>query len=258
MAGQPGVDRGGLVGAVVVADQVHVQALGDLGVDTGQELAELDRPVPTVRRGDHGAVGDVQRREEAGGAVADVVMGAPLGHPGHHRERRLAGTERLDLRLLIDAQHDPGLGWVDVEPDDVVDLRREQRVARQLERAGPVGLEDAFQIRPIVDFDSPEREAIFDRDQWVASFGVSSRVATTTASACSTLITGGRPGRGSSSRPSSRSATNRRRHLPTVASVTRNSPATSLFDSPSAHRSTIRDRSASACADFARRDHRTS
>ena len=38
------------------------------------------------------------------------------------------------------------------------------------------------QIRPIVDGDSPLRAAIEDRDQWVASFGVSSSVAVMTRS----------------------------------------------------------------------------
>jgi hypothetical protein len=62
----------------------------------------------------------------------------------------------------------------------------------------------AFQIRPIVVLDNPDRLAIDARDQCVAFFGVSSNVATTIASTCSTLIEGGRPGRGSSTSPSRR------------------------------------------------------
>src|SRR6266702_1155369 len=50
---------------------------------------------------------------------------------------------------------------------------------------------NAFQIRPTVDFDSPDRFAIDARDQWVASFGACSKVATTTrqrnANACALL-----------------------------------------------------------------------
>ena len=58
------------------------------------------------------------------------------------------------------------------------------------------------QIRPIVDFDSPDRLAIDARDQCVAFFGVSSSVATTTASTCSTRDRRRRdPGRGSSTSP---------------------------------------------------------
>src|SRR4029453_17304950 len=71
------------------------------------------------------------------------------------------------------------------------------------------------QIRPIVDLDRPDRLAIEARDQCVAFLGVSSNVATTTASTCSTVIEGGRPGRGSSTNASSRPATNGARHFPT-------------------------------------------
>src|SRR4029453_13899130 len=47
------------------------------------------------------------------------------------------------------------------------------------------------------------------------------------------------------------------RPLPTVAGEPRRSPATCLLSTPSAHASTMRERNANACADFARRDQRT-
>jgi len=116
------------------------------------------------------------------------------------------------------------------------------------------------QIRPTVDFDRPLCSAIDLRDQWVAFFGISSSVVTTTASTWSTLMVGGRPGRGPSTRPSSRCARNRRRHLRTVSAATRNSRATTTTGGTSgpAHASTIRARRASAWADDARRVHRSS
>jgi hypothetical protein len=76
------------------------------------------------------------------------------------------------------------------------------------------------QIRPIVDFDRPLRLAIDARVQCVALGGVDSKVATSTSSTCSVLIVAGRPGRGSSTNPSSRSSQNRDRHFPTVDGVT--------------------------------------
>ena len=114
------------------------------------------------------------------------------------------------------------------------------------------------QIRPIVDGDRPLRLAIDARDQWVASFGVCSSVATMTSSTLSSRIEGGRPGRSSSVRPSRRSRTNRARHRFTVPAVTRRSAATCLFDAPRAQASTIFDRMARLCADVARRAHRVS
>ena len=134
VAGQPGLDGRGLVGGEVVADQVHVQLGGHGLVDRGQELPELHGPVVAVQFADDGAVGDVERGEQAGRAVADVVVGAPLGHAGHHRQHRLGAVQGLDAGLLIHAQHHRLLRRVVVQPDDVDDLLHEQRVGGQLER----------------------------------------------------------------------------------------------------------------------------
>ena len=149
-------------------------------------------------------------------------MGAPLGHAGQHRQDRLGPVQRLDLRLLVHAQHQRPLRWVQVQPDDVTDLVDDLGSLYSLKVSVSCGLRrNAFQIRTTVDLLSPDRLAIDARDQWVASVGVSSRVATTTASTCSSLILLGAPGRGSSTSPSSRRVTNRDRHLPTVGSDTR-------------------------------------
>jgi hypothetical protein len=68
--GEPFVDRLGLVGGEVVADQVHVQFGGNRLVDGDQELLEFHRPVLRMRCGDHGAVGDAECCEQAGDAVS--------------------------------------------------------------------------------------------------------------------------------------------------------------------------------------------
>ena len=110
----------------------------------------------------------------------------------------------------------------------------------------------------MVDFDSPVRAAIEARDQCVSLPGADSSVATITSSTWSSRIDGGRPGRGSSCRPSSRLAMNRARHRSTVDSSTPRSAAACLFVPPSAQRSTIFARSARYCAVFARLAHRIS
>ena len=69
VAGEPVPYRRGLVGGEVVADQVHVQPGRHGLVDRYQELPELRGAVLAVQFGDHGAVGDVERGEQAGGAV---------------------------------------------------------------------------------------------------------------------------------------------------------------------------------------------
>ena len=70
------------------------------------------------------------------------------------------------------------------------------------------------------------------------------------------VMEGSRPGRASSTRPSRRCSTNRDRHLPTVAVEHRRSAATLVLSAPAAHASTMRERSARDCVDFARRTHR--
>jgi hypothetical protein len=85
--------------------------------------------------------------------------------------------------LLVHAQHHPTLGRVVLQPDDIDDLLDNQRIGRQLEGVGQVGLEPTVrQIRPIVDLLSPDLSASCLRDQWVASGGVSSSVARITRS----------------------------------------------------------------------------
>jgi len=52
------------------------------------------------------AGGDLQRGEQGGGAVPAVVVGAPLDPAQPKRPDRLGALQRLNLRLLIHAQHD--------------------------------------------------------------------------------------------------------------------------------------------------------
>jgi hypothetical protein len=92
--------------------------------------------------------------------------------------------------------------------------------------------------------------------QCVAPLGVVSSVLTITASTSSSEIVRGPPTRGSSNKPSSRLAMNRRRHFPTVVLVVRCRRATVVSVAPLAHASTSRARKASrrfTCARFVKR-----
>lgn len=101
---------------------------------------------------------------------------------------------------------------------------------------------NARQIREIADCDMPVAAAIDLVDQWVAFFGLSSRVLTMTRSTSASLIFLGAPGRGSSDRPSRPRSMNRRRQVRTVSAATLNRRDTSRIECPSAHSSTIRER----------------
>lgn len=72
--------------------------------------------------------------------MTGVVVAARRRLAGPYRQHRLASVERLDLRLLVDVQHERLIGRRDVETDDVAHLRHEVGVSRQLERLKAVRL----------------------------------------------------------------------------------------------------------------------
>jgi transposase len=79
----------------IFRDQVHVEPCGHRLVDRDEELPELHGAVLAVQFGDDGAVGDVERREQAGHTVPGVVVGTALGHAGHHRQHWLGPVQGL-------------------------------------------------------------------------------------------------------------------------------------------------------------------
>jgi hypothetical protein len=71
-------------------------------------------PVPVLAAAGHLPGGDVQRREQGGGAVPDVVVRAALDQVWLGRQDGRGAVQGLDLGLLVHAQHDRVLGWVQV------------------------------------------------------------------------------------------------------------------------------------------------
>jgi hypothetical protein len=114
---------------------------GHIGLDLVEEAAELGSPVAREARADHRARLHVQGGEQAGGAVAGVVVGAPLHLARPQRQERLRAVQRLHLALLVHAQHQRTIRRHEVETHDVADLLSEQRVGRELERLRAVRLQ---------------------------------------------------------------------------------------------------------------------
>ena len=111
--------------------------------------------------------------------------------------------QRLDLGLLVDAEHDRALGRVEIEPDDIADLVDELRVLGELpgRPGGAAAARTPSRSACTADCVSPTSRAIERVDQCVASLGVVSSVLTITSSTWSSVIVRGCPGRGSSSQP---------------------------------------------------------
>ena len=68
-------------------------------------------------------------------------MGAPLRPARADRARRRSPFQRLDLGLLVHAQHDRVGRRVQVQPDHVADSGLQLRVGGELERLGLPGLD---------------------------------------------------------------------------------------------------------------------
>ena len=88
-----------------------------------------------MQAADHRLVFGVQRGEQAGRAVTQVVVGALLGLLGHH-QKTPAGKRAKGLHLapLIHAIHDRGLGPVQLQANHVIDLLYWRVAVRQAVR----------------------------------------------------------------------------------------------------------------------------
>ena len=138
---QPRLDLGMLVGGVVVGDQMQVELLGRLGVDTAQEFQPFLMAVPLHAVADDLAGGDVERGEQCRRAVALVVMRHGAGSALLDRQAGLCAVERLDLALLVDRENQRLVRRIEIETDDIAHLLDEVLVIRQLEGLHQVRLE---------------------------------------------------------------------------------------------------------------------
>ena len=101
--GEPVPDQPDLVARRVVHDEMGVEVGRHVALHFVEEGAELPRPVPLHAGPDGRAGGHVEGGEERGGAVALVVVGAPLHLTWPHGQHRLSAVQHLDLALLVDA-----------------------------------------------------------------------------------------------------------------------------------------------------------
>jgi hypothetical protein len=113
---------------------LDIKVGGDLGLDSSQERQELGGPMTGVQRSDDLAGGQIQRGVQARGAVPNVIVAGPRRGAGQHGEHRCGAVERLDLSLLIHAQHQRAFRRIQVQPDHVAHFCHEQRILGQLPR----------------------------------------------------------------------------------------------------------------------------
>src|ERR1700761_6050796 len=95
--GQPISDQGGLMGGVVVPDQMHIEADRHVGLDFIEELAEFGSAMTRIALTDDFSRCNVERSEQRRRAMPDVVVAASLRLARPHRKHLLATVESLDL-----------------------------------------------------------------------------------------------------------------------------------------------------------------
>ena len=127
------VTLGWFVGGVVVADDAQPDAWMCLG-DAFEEGEDFDVGVARVAGvGGDFSGGDLECGEQAGGAVADVVVGLLRGDALAQRQNRLGAIQGLALGLLVNAGHDRARGRIQKEPDHVAQLGLQLGVGGELE-----------------------------------------------------------------------------------------------------------------------------
>jgi len=95
---------------------VHIEARRHARGDRGEELPKFTGALPLMKRADHFAARGVERREQRRRPVARVVVRTPFDVPRAHGEDGLGAVERLDLRLLVDAEHERFVGGLRYRP----------------------------------------------------------------------------------------------------------------------------------------------
>ena len=89
--------------------------------------------MPRITRADDLPLQHIQRREQAGGAVAFVIVRHRPAATFLHRQAGLRPVQRLYLRLLIHTQNDGLVRWVQVYPHHIRQLFNKPFVLGELE-----------------------------------------------------------------------------------------------------------------------------
>jgi hypothetical protein len=97
MPGEPGAHFGMLVDGIIVEDRVDQLSRRHGGFDPVQEAEEFLVAMARHALPDHRAVENIERREQGGRVIADVVMRHGAGPAALYRQAGLGAVERLNL-----------------------------------------------------------------------------------------------------------------------------------------------------------------
>ena len=127
--------------AVVVQNQMNLAPARSRSLHPLQKRQEFGVAVPRPAVADDGPVQDIKNRKQGRGAKADAIMRLVRRESWPQRQARLRSIQGLDLALLVHAQHQRLVWWVEVEPHHVSQFADEVGVPTQLEGLGAMRLQ---------------------------------------------------------------------------------------------------------------------
>src|SRR5258705_4668339 len=100
---EPLVNMVVIMGPVIIQDQMQIPSCWGLAINLTEEFQKLHIPMARVATANDGALQDVERREQASGSIAFVVVRHRSTTAFFHRQSRLSSIQRLNLRFLVHA-----------------------------------------------------------------------------------------------------------------------------------------------------------
>jgi len=161
MTRKPFLDFWVFVRGVIIHNDVYVPVFWRRPVYGVQKADEFLMPVALHVLTDHCTVENIQGGEKGCCSMAFIIMRHRLPPPFFERQARLSSVERLDLALLVNAEHNRMVRRINVKSDHIVQFFCKFRVIRQFERLHLMRRKTMhYQIFCTVDGASPISSAI--------------------------------------------------------------------------------------------------
>src|SRR5262245_31373106 len=114
---------------------MYFLSTGRDAVDHPQKVQPLLMAMAVVAHADDRAIESVHCCKQGCRTVAFVVVGHGSASAFLERKSRLGAIQGLDLALLVCAEHDRMLRWVEIEPDNRFQFFGEFRIVADFEGA---------------------------------------------------------------------------------------------------------------------------
>ena len=146
---QPGFDPWVFMGAIIVDNEMEIEAGRSIGVDFVEKPDKLLMSVTGHAIADHSAVEHAQGRKQSGSTIALVIVSHGPAAALLDRQPRLCAVEGLDLALLVHTKDQGFDGWVQVKTDDIREFLHEVFVATELEGFDQMGFQIVLTPDPL-------------------------------------------------------------------------------------------------------------